>query len=364
MKNKSEKTKLPGGKFKTLIYIILVIAISLALFILSKPWRQDRLIGPEDIRNNATGLTGNSNFHNTTTPFTIEKKEMEKGIMNNGSRVPAGNPENETGNIKKLDPNMKELEKEIKKRTKKFPGKVGLILYKTGTGEKIEINADEVFESASLVKIPIMLEIYNQMRDGKITEDDVVVLKNSHKVGGGGVLKKKKAGSKWKVSKLIELMIVESDNTATDMLIELAGMEEIEKSAKEHGMKDTTLQRKIYAFEEIDRGKDNYTTPRDMFLIFKELYEGEKIESKCRAKMLNILKEQKRNDMIPKYLPDDVECAHKTGGLSGILHDCGIIYPVKGDPYILILMGKNITDEKLAKQVFANISKKVFDSIR
>ncbi|MCD4784265.1 MAG: class A beta-lactamase-related serine hydrolase [Candidatus Eremiobacteraeota bacterium] len=361
MKNKSEETKLPDGRYKALVYVILVIAISFALFILSKPWRQGRLIGPEEILNNATGLAGSSSSHNTTTPSRTEKKRTDEEDAHNNDPFVAKRANNESQKLEKRKIKMKQLKKELEKRIKKFPGKVGLVLYKTGTGERIEINAGEVFESASLIKIPIMLEVYNQIRDGKITEDDVVVLKNSHKVGGSGVLKNRKAGSKWKVSKLIELMIIDSDNTATDMLIELAGMEEIEKSTKEHGMKDTTLRRKIYAFEEIDRGKDNYTTPQDMFFILKELYEEEKIDGKVRAKMLIILKDQKRKDMIPKYLPNGVECAHKTGGLSGILHDCGIIYPVKGAPYILILMSKNVTNENLAKQVFANISKKVFD---
>jgi len=358
MKNEPKKTKSIPGKYKAFIYVILIIAISLALFVLSKPWRQDRLLGPEDIKNNATGIAVKPD--SAGTEISLKEKKEPGNDNTDKSRHPIpGRTGNDPEESEKMKIKMKQLKKEVKEKIKKFPGKVGLVIYETGTGKKIGINTDEVFESASLVKIPIMLEVYNRMRDGKITEDDLVMLRDYHKVGGSGVLKNRKSGTKWKVSKLIELMIEESDNTATDMLIELLGMKAIEKSAKEHGMKDTTLRRKIYAFEEIDRGKDNLTTPQDMFLILKELYEGEKIESKYRAKMLNILKGQKRNDIIPRHLPKNVECAHKTGGLAGTLHDCGIVYPARGNPYILVLMSKNVADEELAKDIFADISKMV-----
>jgi beta-lactamase class A len=155
-------------------------------------------------------------------------------------------------------------------------------------------------------------------------------------------------------------MITKSDNTATDMLINLVGMENVEETAGKFGMKNTTLQRKIYDFEQIDQGRDNLTTPEDMYFLFYNLYEDKDLSEASGEELVNILKGQKNMKMIPKYLPENVSCAHKTGGLTGIVHDCGIIYPPSGKPYILILMGKNVTDTEGAEEKFAILSKKIY----
>ena len=305
-------------------------------------------MGPEDVKNSPSTTIS----ENVTKPESMKKTTEDRLIM------PKSPPINQEKTSRKVD--YIKLEKELKAEVKKFPGTVGLIFYDLSNNKKIEINPNEVFESASLVKLPVMVEIYNQVDKDKIKPGMELTLRKSDKVGGSGVLKNKPAHSLWKVSKLVELMIVQSDNTATDMLINLAGMEDVEKTARSLGMKKTTLKRKIFAFHEIDKGKDNYTTPNDMLILLKELNNGNKIKKEYREKMLEILKNQKRNSMLPRNLPKGAKCAHKTGSLLGILHDVGIIYPPKEKPYILILMGENVTDQKLGEKVFADISGKVY----
>jgi beta-lactamase class A len=251
----------------------------------------------------------------------------------------------------------------IEKEAKNLQGTVGIIFHDFESGCHVEINPEEVFESASLVKVPIMIETYRKMARGDTSLYHEIVLQDYHKVGGAGILKNKPAESRWTVKKLLELMITESDNTATDMLIELVGMDPVNRCCREMGLHHTTLHRKIYDFDRIDEGKDNLTSPRDMYKIFRMLYDGSWISKAHREEILGILKRQKRNTMIPRYLPREISCAHKTGGLIGIIHDCGIVYPRGRKPYILILMSRDVKDQARGENGFATMSKKIFEQV-
>ena len=343
-----------------LLWILALIAIISLLVFVMNPERRSRLLGPGEENNKKPSFTEgegksenpslNPDNGNTMKERTAEDESSLTNLKKTGNEEISMRPKTD----------YKKLRKEIEQETKHFPGTAGIIFYDLSNGEKIEINPNEQFESASLVKLPIMVEIFNATDRGEINPDTEMELKESHKVGGSGILKNKPTGSHWKINQLTELMITQSDNTATDMLIELVGMKAVEKTAGELGMTKTTLKRKIFAFEEIDRGSDNYTTPEDMFILLKEIYNGEKLKRKQCNEMVDMLKKQKRNSMLPLRLPKDAACAHKTGSLLGILHDVGIVYPPKGNPYILVLMGKNVTDEKQGESVFADISKKIY----
>lgn len=337
-------------KAKLYLTAIATAAAVVLFFIFSNPGRQDRLVGPEEKSPVPSQSPVKKRPDLPTAPSDGKGGETARIIA----------PASETGKEKADIPDYKRMKTLINEELKGFPGDASVIFYDPVHENSIKIKPKVVFESASLVKIPIMVDVFKKINEGEIAGDKLVKLKQSHKVGGSGVLKDKPSGSTYKVEKLVELMIAESDNTATDMLIELTGMKSVEKTARELGMKNTTLQRKIYDFDQIDRGKDNLTTPEDMLAIFLELYQGDKIDTKTRGRMLNILKMQKNKKMIPRFLPVGVECAHKTGGLLGIRHDCGIVYPPDGDPYILILMSKNVTDPAKAERKFALISKRIY----
>lgn len=260
--------------------------------------------------------------------------------------------------------NKKALEKALREESEKFPGFLSVAVYDFNSDTLVEIEAGEVMESASLVKLPIMMEAFRCVNEGKLDLHKTVELQESHKAGGSGKLKNKKAGASVTVQKLTELMIVESDNTAANMMTELLGMEPVEKTCIAIGMKNTTMKRKIYDFDMIDKGFDNLTTARDMTLFFRTLYEGSFAGPKESAEMLNILKRQTRNHLIPKLLPKEVQCAHKTGGLQGVVHDCGIVYPPGGSPYIAVLMSKNVTGEKQAEEALSRISLKIYNYLK
>lgn len=253
----------------------------------------------------------------------------------------------------------------IKKYAQTFPGTLGVAVKDLHTGGMTHYNGGMSFPSASIVKLPILVEYVCQIEEGKIKPDDKMALENHYKVGGSGILKNKPAGIKYKLEILCSYMITISDNTATDMLIHKLGMKNIEKRIKAIGLKNTTLKRTIYDFGAMDNGYDNLATPLDMCRLLSSIYY-EKIPSSSGSKIiLDMLKEQKRNHLIPANLPAGTVVAHKTGQLEllGVLGDVGIIYPAKGEthPYILCLLAKNITNTEKAEKAFSGISIDIFN---
>jgi len=342
------------------------------------------------------------NTHKGETPVKSRQRENNKKLTSVGSNegeqadknpVPPLKEEDKTERIESPSPlslpDFDQTEKEIKDTIASSPGDVGLILYDMQWERTISVNPDEIFESASMVKVPVMAEVFLQQQEGKLRLDQTLTLRDDQKAGGAGILKDKPSGTEYSVEELLNLMITQSDNTATDMLIELVGMESVENRMSALGLKNTTLKRKIYDFNAIDEGRDNYTTPEDMYILFKWIYgenhaQGQEnpdkpsvgksplaagnpgtgsiniLTAENRDKILDILKKQERKDMIPRFLPEGLAVAHKTGGLLGILHDGGIIFPPGRKPYILIIMGKNVSDEEIMKEKYGKISETIY----
>lgn len=251
------------------------------------------------------------------------------------------------------------LEKLIAEEARLFPGTPGIFFLDLATGKTIKVNAEASFPAASLIKVPILIEVFKEAQEGRIRLDRKLIVTRKDQVGGSGILKNVPPGSKISVMKAATLMIQESDNTATDMLIRLVGMEAVNGTTGKLGCRKTLLERTIWDFDAADRGRDNVTTPHDMAFMFASIENTSFLNKDSCLAMKSILLEQKRRDLMTADLPKDLPVAHKTGELSGILHDCGIIY-VSGRPYILCLLGKNIRDAGKAQESWRRISQKIY----
>lgn len=258
-----------------------------------------------------------------------------------------------------FNPQLLMIKEAILKTEKNFPGIAGIIFYDIPSKNIISIRPNEVFAAASLIKVPIMISAMHQIKIGNLNPDEVYTLKKEDFVGGGGFLKNQKLGTKYTYNELIEFMVSQSDNTATDLLINKIGMDVINKDLGGLGFKTTKVYRTIFDFEAIKDGNDNDTTPLEMMMFFKGLYEGSIYNKDISEKCISILKVQKYNDLIPRDLPKDIEIAHKTGELDAELHDTGIIY-LKDHPYILCLLGKKITDMNNAAVSWGDLSFEIY----
>lgn len=213
--------------------------------------------------------------------------------------------------------------------------------------------------SASVIKIFIIVEAYNQSNKGIINLESTIILQENMKVGGSGILSSKPNGIAVTIDELIYLMMTESDNTATNILIDIIGMDNINTKIKELGCSNTELNRKMMDAESINVGIDNYTSVYDLYLTLMQLYNNKCINEFYDNKIIDIMKCSKSTTKIPNLLPDDVLIAHKTGELSGIENDSGIIFTKYGD-YILCILTENGSNGSEIEAI-SGLSKNIYD---
>lgn len=215
--------------------------------------------------------------------------------------------------------------------------------------------------SASLIKIPILIEAFHQKNQEMLDFNEQVIIRHSQTVEGGSVYNLPD-GTILTISQLLELMIVQSDNSATNILIDKLGMSSVNAMIKKLGCPDTVLQRKMMDFEAVKQGRQNYTSVKDMTKILEKLYSLQCLDPESDKAMLEILQRQEDNTIIPAQLPHHIKIAHKTGELDGMNYDCGIIYGQSHD-YILCIMAENVKNEPQAFYDMSFISLAIYDQI-
>ncbi|MFH0763295.1 MAG: serine hydrolase [Candidatus Omnitrophota bacterium] len=252
------------------------------------------------------------------------------------------------------------LRQDLIREAGNFKGKSGIVVKDLKLNWEISLNKEERFVSASLVKIPILAAVFKAAQSGKISLADKIKLKSSDKVSGSGRLKNMPAGREFTVEELAERMIISSDNTATNMLIELLGFELLNSSFKEFGLKNTNLSRKMMEFDDRKNGVENYTTAEDISYILEEIYRNKLCNVFVSESCLGLLKRQKARDRIPAQLPKDIIVAHKTGLEAKACHDAGIVFAPQGDVLICVLT-KGVVNSQISKKFISNIAFKAYN---
>lgn len=248
------------------------------------------------------------------------------------------------------------MQEKIRLILEEIPGKISLYYKNLVTGEEIDYHADESLQAASVIKIFIMAEAFRRIEEGTLSEDAKVTIRKSDCVPPSGVLTFLHEGIEVTVLDLITLMIVISDNTATNLLIDILGMDAINAAIQEYGLTRTKLSRKMYDSEKSAQGIQNYITARETGIFLEKMYRGEVISPAASKKMLAILKNQQVNHKIPFLagsLYEEPEIAHKTGEDTGITHDVGIVFTK--EPFVLCICG-NETDVPALERAMAEIA--------
>ncbi|MCM3092865.1 MULTISPECIES: serine hydrolase [unclassified Cytobacillus] len=223
----------------------------------------------------------------------------------------------------------------------------------------IEKDADAVFSSASLIKVPILLAGLLQAEKGLLQLEDEVEVTASARVGGSGVLQAMARDLKIKVTDLLTLMIIVSDNTATNLIIELLGMEKTNQLIKSLGFNNTSLNRKMMDFAALKKGTDNTTTARDMAYGIKALAEQKLLSGKYTEKALYILENQQfKNKLANTIETEKIKVASKTGELPGIEHDCAI-FTHKGKTVYAAVLVDRLENQSAGKKVLSAIGNRI-----
>ncbi|MFJ7639216.1 serine hydrolase [Peribacillus sp. NPDC097206] len=240
----------------------------------------------------------------------------------------------------------------------------GRIAYKieNSDGESIAYHEDESFQSASLIKIPMIIEGYRQSEEKKIYLNQPVTIPPEEVTGGSGVLHVLSNKVFLTVEDLLSLMITVSDNTSTNMMMTLLGQDEINQCIKDLGLKQTILQRKMQDFKALKEGRDNTISAADTITCLKAIYTGDFLKKENQEKILRIMDNQQLRDKLPSQMGKGVKVASKTGGIRGVAHDCAIIRSDKQTVYAAVLT-ENMKTEEESRQVISLIGKWIYEDM-
>jgi len=250
----------------------------------------------------------------------------------------------------------------------KYGDKIGAVVRDIRSGEKVCVNPDKQFAAASVIKLPVMWEFYRKVAAREIDVHEKFVLHDSNKVGSSvydfGILREMHDGLELTYKDILTLMIIISDDTATNILLDMLNMDNITKTVREIGMKNTIVQRRMHDYEKVLVGIDNRTTAGDMDQILHVILQGGHLPFEYHEAMLEVMAKQQVNTAIPLYLSPKLKIAHKTGSILdfGLEHDVGIIYDEKDIPAVAIsILTKGLDDNRV---VMGKIAKMAFDEIK
>ena len=246
---------------------------------------------------------------------------------------------------------------------------IAVAYYDLATGESFARNDRVVFHAASTMKVPVMLGIFEAVTRGELRLDQPVLVRNQFTSifdGSKYALESREdsdpalyeeVGRELPLENLVRRMIVRSSNLATNNVIELIGAKRVMALMKEIGANDIQVLRGVEDDKAYHAGMNNTTTAHDLMLVFKTLGEGKAVNPEASAMMLDILAAQEFNDGIPGGLPKGTRVAHKTGSITEIAHDAGLV----DGRYVLVVLTKGFKKHDDAERVIAEISRIVWE---
>lgn len=270
-------------------------------------------------------------------------------------------------------PNGDDLEARLLPLAKAHKGKVALAVWNLGSGEYYSLNGDEPMTTASLIKLAVMIEVYQQVAEGKVKLSDPVTLRQEDKVPGSGVLTEHfTAGITFPLRDAVHLMIAVSDNTATNLVLDKIGIAATAARMEAWGFPNTKIHAKSFRGsttsvfpERTKRFGLGSTTAHEMVEILAQLNAGQLVSPEACKEMLALLRQCEDNAKFPRFLPESVKVAHKTGSLSNARTDAGILYLPSGPVALCVLTDDNedkrwVLDN--AGNLFcARVAKEVYD---
>ncbi|HEX8253032.1 MAG TPA: serine hydrolase [Thermoanaerobaculia bacterium] len=248
---------------------------------------------------------------------------------------------------------------------------IAVAYYDVDRGTSFLRNERETFHAASTMKVPVMLGVFEAVSNGAMRLDQPVRVKNdfvSILDASHYALEAREdsdptlydlAGSDSTVEELVRRMIVRSSNLATNLVIELIGAPNVMRLMKQIGANDIQVLRGVEDDKAYHAGMNNTTTAYDLMLIFRALAEKRVISAEASEKMLEILLAQEHNDGIPAGLPERTRVAHKTGSITEISHDAGLVIEPDGDRYVLVVLTRGFKRGDDADRVIAEVARAV-----
>lgn len=237
---------------------------------------------------------------------------------------------------------------------------VGFVIKDLKSGERFALNETEIFPQASSIKIHILTEVYRQAAAGKFSLNDIRPLPSSARVAGSGVLSM--LGERtvsMSVRDYCVLMMNLSDNTATNLLIDLVGMKNVNESLVKEGAPETKLQRIMMDYQAAKEGRENIATPKDVALVLEKLYNGTMVNRAASDDMLAVMRLEKEG-WIKSGVGTGVPVASKAGDIEGVKVDAAVVYLENG-PYVITVMTKMLLKEPDGGRIITDISRAAYE---
>jgi beta-lactamase class A len=247
------------------------------------------------------------------------------------------------------------LEKSIADVDRDLDGVMGVAVVDLTDGHKYLLHADAVFPQASSIKICVLAELYRQAQQGKLKLTDLYTVNAADLVPDSDIMGGLTPGvTRVTLRDLATMMVAVSDNSATNVLIDRVGMENVNTFLSAQGLRETKLRRKMMDLKAAAEGRENVSTPNEMARLLEALYRGEILNKEMTADFFKVLSTHK-DSFIPRNLPEGLKIANKPGELEGVRNDSGVILLDKR-PYILCVMTTYLRRERDGEEAISNIS--------
>lgn len=247
------------------------------------------------------------------------------------------------------------LEKAILDVDRGLDGVMGVAIVDLTDGHRYLLHANDVYPQASSIKICLLAELYRQAQQGKLKLTDLYTVNANDLVQDSDIMGGLTPGvTQITLRDLATMMVAVSDNSATNVLIDRVGMDNVNALLSSQGLAQTRLRRKMMDVEAAAEGRENVSTPNEMMKLLESIYRGQVLNKEFTDDFFKVLSTHK-DSWIPRYLPDGLKIADKPGALEGVRNDSGVIF-VDKRPYVLCVMTTYLRNERDGEEAISNVS--------
>jgi|SRR5215831_10342133 len=247
------------------------------------------------------------------------------------------------------------LESSVAQIDQNLDGVMGVDIVDLTDGRAYQLHANDVFPQASSIKITVLAELYRQAQQGKLKLTDLYTVNAVDLVQDSDIMNGLTPGvTKITLRDLATMMVAVSDNSATNVLIDRVGMDNVNAFLDSLSLTRTRLRRKMMDLNAAAEGRENVSTPAEMASLLEAIYRGKVLNKEMTADFFKVLATHK-DSWIPRDLPDDLKIANKPGALEGVRNDSGVIF-VEKRPYILCVMTTYLRRERDGEEAISAVS--------
>jgi len=247
------------------------------------------------------------------------------------------------------------LESQIQEIDQHLDGVMGIAIEDLTTGDHFFLHEDEVFAQASSIKITVLANLYLQAQQGKLKLTDLYTVQSADLVPDSDIMNGLTPGvTRVTLRDLATMMVAVSDNSATNVLIDKVGMQNVNAMLDSLGLSHTRLRRKMMDLDAAKQGRENISTPREMMQLLDAIYHGKVLNKESTADFFKMLSTGKAS-FIPRDLPPELKVANKPGELEAVRNDSGIVF-VEGRPYVICVMTGYLRNERDGEDAISKVS--------